>query len=103
MDEARSLLQGNANKLQDHRIVPLEDIIFDNQIIVRDREGQGSSLKYSPGRKHEGNVGPRRGMGKMFAANNNYVDRAERIELINAGNRQMQNDNGSSLKRNVSE
>jgi hypothetical protein len=32
LDEARSLFrkQGISNELQDHRIVPLEDIIFDN-------------------------------------------------------------------------
>lgn len=46
-------------------------------------------------------------MGKMFAGpnNNNYVNRAERLELINDRNRRMDADNepGSGLKRNSSE
>ena len=84
LDEAREILgSGGASKIQDHRIAPIEDIIYENQIIIRDRDGQGSRLTQgiSPNRNYGSNAQQRKpAMNRMFAGNNNYVDRAERID-----------------------
>lgn len=45
IDEARGMLNSShARRLHDTRIAPFEDIIYENQIILRGREVQGSRL-----------------------------------------------------------
>lgn len=89
IDEARALLNSSgARKLQDTRIAPFEDIIFENQIILQNRDVHGSRLNqesYGGGNRGAGNYGTnpvnnRKPMGRMFSSNNhgsnnNYIDR----------------------------
>ena len=93
IDEARTMLHSaGVRKLQDNRIAPFEDIIYENQIILRNREVQNSRLNNNNnnnnqalnfnGKGYGSNpANNRKQVSRMFASNNNnYIDRAERLE-----------------------
>lgn len=111
LEEARHLLKsaGNSNQLQNNRILPLEDIMFENQVVIRDRGDQNSRLTQatvSPARNYGSNSHQSRkmAMNGMFGANNNnYVDRLERLEMINGKNRDNHYLGNDGLRRNGSE
>jgi len=111
LEEARHLLKsaGNSNQLQNNRILPLEDIMFENQVVIRDRGDQNSRLTQatvSPARNYGSNSHQSRkmAMNGMFGANNNnYVDRLERLEMINGKNRDNHYLGKDGLRSNGSE
>lgn len=73
--------------------------------MVRDRDGQGSRLTQgiSPNRNYGSNTAQQRKPVNRMIGNNNYVDRAERIELINGRNRDNHHLDAQAMRRNGSE
>ena len=87
--EARTMLNaGEVGKLKDNRIVPIGDIIFENQILIKPPQ----TFVPSSSKVNHGSLSPDRNYGNnsqllrlpappgRFAPNPNYIDRAERLE-----------------------